>query len=308
MARFYLSTILSLASILLLSTAPSTSNAILVASNQFETSDAHLTAQDHRRIAAGHQADSPFGSGCVGTSDLCGLAHSRADETERDTLHRDHHPTIYVSQADIDWQRALDEATPSKRLQMYYERLGGKDYDKKRELSQDELQMLLEETERDGEHARADKLHANQQAREQMAELRRFRNRFRQLSGHHHSASSHHAKATKASSFSSSAGHAKHGIKASSKPSGHGHGHGHSHAHGHGKSSHSPGHRHHASALSGKHGARMMRRRALLHDDVEPRDDDGADYDDDVEEQEVSEDDAFHQHLRQRFSRPWSAA
>lgn len=52
----------------------------------------------------------------------------------------------------------------------------------------------------------------------------------------------------------------------------------------------------------------MMRRRALLHDDVEPRDDDGADYDDDVEEQEVSEDDAFHQHLRQRFSRPWSAA
>lgn len=101
--------------------------------------DAEL--QTHRRLASGRRVDSPFGSGCVGTTSICALSHTSADRSERATLRREIPPTLWQVAEDMEWERNQREATAGVRLENFLERLGGEGetHEKKLTWSQEEL-------------------------------------------------------------------------------------------------------------------------------------------------------------------------
>lgn len=108
-------------------------------------------------------SDSPFGKGCVGTSSLCSLALSRAEETESRTLRRERPPQLWRVPEDEDFARRLAQADPDARLRQYYQRLGGEDYERKREMSQEELLRLMHGYEEEGQRKRLERARALQQ-------------------------------------------------------------------------------------------------------------------------------------------------
>lgn len=184
MTRFFIATVIALAS--LPAFQPSCAvNAVAIAPNQFEDPPL-LQPKDRERISAGHHTDSPFGSGCVGTNNLCALALSRADDTERETLHRDAPPLLWKVREDEDFQSQLQLSGPSRRLRQFYQRLGGDNYDFKRQLSEAELQRLLEQFEEEGEVDRQNKINAGSELRREMEASRLWRNRFRKVKPERH--------------------------------------------------------------------------------------------------------------------------
>lgn len=182
MARYLWSTVVVLATLFAMQAC--TIEAVAIARNQFENPPS-LQPRDRQRISSGHHTDSPFGSGCVGTSNLCALALSRAEDAERETLHREAPPLLWKVREDEEFQNQLELSGPSLRLKQFYQRLGGDNYDFKRHLSEAELQRLLERFEEEGEREREDKINAKPEVRREMQKLRLWHNRFRKVASDH---------------------------------------------------------------------------------------------------------------------------
>jgi hypothetical protein len=130
------------------------------------------TPEAHLALSSGRKVDSPFGSGCVGTSGICATSLSSAHKTERATLRREVPPELWLVREDVEWERELREAEPEVRLARWLARLGGKDAEQKLSLSQAELLRLQREEE---EHFRKEKdtLEAHSLARLEAARAER---------------------------------------------------------------------------------------------------------------------------------------
>ncbi|PWN40801.1 hypothetical protein IE81DRAFT_348896 [Ceraceosorus guamensis] len=156
---------------------PQAAQAHLLPANQFANNDrpdAELHA--HRRLASGRRVDSPFGSGCVGTTSICALSHSSADRSERATLRREIPPTLWQVAEDMEWERSQREATAGVRLEKFLERLGGEGetHQKKLTWSQEELirRQKLDEKRIQTERAANEKLRKLEREEEEADRLR----------------------------------------------------------------------------------------------------------------------------------------
>ncbi|CAO1615465.1 unnamed protein product [Sympodiomycopsis kandeliae] len=274
MTRFFISTVFALTALLALDAG--LSNAIEIAPNQFENPP-QLKARDHDRISSGHYVNSPFGRGCVGTSNLCAVALSRAEDTEKETLHREAPPLLWKVREDEEYQSQLELSGPSLRLKQFYQRLGGKNYDFKRQLSEAELQRLLEQFEEEGELERGKSMNAQEDLRREMKESRLWRNRFRKVTSREQQQQDIPGKMSASSRFGrDEALMASNGPRAGTDAV--------------------------DSAKAAPRDARLGSRSMKLHKrSLEVRHVDRED------SPEQSEDDQFHAAMRARFSRPWSS-
>lgn len=276
MVRTLPSTLLALVAMLALETT--STYAVAIAPNQFENPPT-IGSRDRELISAGHHTDSPFGSGCVGTNNLCALALSRAEDTERETLHREAPPLLWKVREDEDFQSQLQLSGPSLRLKQFYQRLGGDDYDFKRQLSEPELLRLLERFEEQGEKERQDKMHALPEVRRQMQQSRLWRNRFRKVTPDRDvvegrskrlsaSGPSKEERKLKSAAWSAAFRADKGGVVA------------------------------HTASDAGTRATSTLRKRHLKEEGLESVAEDST--------SKMSEDEAFHAGLRERFARPRS--
>lgn len=274
MARFVYSTILSLASLLLLAASQAqTAAAVAVAPNMFQDPQP-LDAREHRRLNSGHYTDSPFSSGCVGTSSLCAVALSRASVTEQETIHKDAIPSLWKDKDDVEYWEDYNLSNPSQRMKKFFERLGGEEWSFKRQLSQAELQRLLQQAEHKGEQKRQKLLAAFKELQEKEAAAHRLQY--------------NPDRSTPAKSYSSPA---KVGGSSRRRPA---------------LKTSSPARPARAVAFAAVKG-KMLKKRALPAADEKPVER-NIEEGEDNESEERSEDDDFHALLRQRFSRPYDSA
>ncbi|CAO1634633.1 unnamed protein product [Jaminaea pallidilutea] len=244
--------------------------AVDLPATHFKNYDATISALRRRLASSSSVVDAPFANGCVGTATLCQLARSRAQTSEKQTLRHGQPPGLWRVAEDEAFERAMAEASPSLRLHMYYKRLGGEDYRRKRNMPQSELQRQLHESERLHEAERQANLKALQAIEEaKAAEDRRSKQRLGATIG------KDSLQGPQQTQFSSSA-----------------------------SSSSTASSTHDGGAHERRNHRRSLSRRSLSEADSSSSDETAESSHD---KSETDEHDAFHAALRNRFSRPGTA-